>query len=123
LLRHPHFHLHFTPTYASWLNLVDRFFGMLTEKALRRGSHTSVAALREAILAYVAAHNDKGKPFSWTRRQTTSSTKCAGLACALNKCMLGDRTFVSNHRSRGLPRDPTPRGAWQRRAARVARAA
>jgi len=67
LLRHPRFHLHFTPTYASWLNLVERFFGMLTEKALRRGSHTSVAALREAILAYVAAHNDKGKPFKWTR--------------------------------------------------------
>jgi transposase len=67
LLRHPRFHLHFTPTYASWLNLVERFFGMLTEKALRRGSHTSVAALRDAILAYVAAHNDKGKPFKWTK--------------------------------------------------------
>jgi hypothetical protein len=67
LLRHPRFHLHFTPTYASWVNLVERFFGMLTEKALRRGSHTSVAALRDAILAYVAAHNDKGKPFQWTK--------------------------------------------------------
>jgi transposase len=67
LLRHPRFHLHFTPTYASWLNLVERFFGMLTEKALRRGSHTSVAALRDAILAYVAAHNDKGTPFKWTK--------------------------------------------------------
>jgi transposase len=67
LLRHPRFHLHFTPTYASWLNLVERFFGMLTEKALRRGSHTSVAALRDAILAYVAAHNDKGRPFKWTK--------------------------------------------------------
>jgi hypothetical protein len=64
LLRHPRFHLHFTPTYASWLNLVERFFGMLTEQALRRGSHTSVAARRDAILAYVAAHNDKGKPFT-----------------------------------------------------------
>jgi transposase len=67
LLRHPRFHLHFTPTYASWLNLVERFFGMLTEKALRRGSHTSVVELREAILAYVAAHNGKGKPFKWTK--------------------------------------------------------
>jgi transposase len=67
LLRHPRFHLHFTPTYASWLNLVERFFGMLTEKALRRGSHTSVAALRDAILAYVAAHNDKSRPFKWTK--------------------------------------------------------
>jgi transposase len=67
LLRHPRFHLHFTPTYASWLNLVERFFGLLTEKALRRGSHTSVPQLREAILAYVEAHNDKGKPFTWTK--------------------------------------------------------
>lgn len=67
LLRHPRFHLHFTPTYASWLNLVERFFGLLTEKALRRGSHTSVAQLRAAILAYVDAHNDKGQPFKWTK--------------------------------------------------------
>lgn len=67
LLRHPRFHLHFTPTYASWLNLVERFFGLLTEKALRRGSHTSVAQLRAAILAYVDAHNEKGQPFRWTK--------------------------------------------------------
>jgi transposase len=67
LLRHPRFHLHCTPAYASWLNLVERFFGLLTEKALRRGSHTSVAQLRAAILAYVEAHNGKGKPFTWTK--------------------------------------------------------
>ena len=67
LLRHPRFHLHFTPTYASWLNLVERFFGLLTQKALRRGSHTSVGQLRAAILAYVDAHNEKGKPFKWTK--------------------------------------------------------
>jgi hypothetical protein len=59
--------LHFTPTYASWLNLVERFFGLLTETALRRGSHTSVPQLREAILAYVTAHNEKGTPFKWTK--------------------------------------------------------
>jgi hypothetical protein len=46
---------------------VERFFGSLTEKALRRGSHTSVPQLREAILAYVKAHNAKGKPFTWTK--------------------------------------------------------
>jgi transposase len=67
LLRHPRVHFHFTPTYASWLNLVERFFGLLTEKALRRGSHTSVPQLREAILAYVAAHNEASKPFRWTK--------------------------------------------------------
>ena len=66
-LRHPHVHFHFTPTYASWLNLVERFFGLLTEKALKRGSHTSIPQLREAILAYVATHNEHGKPFRWTK--------------------------------------------------------
>ena len=67
LLRHPRFTFHFTPTYASWLNLVERFFGLLTEKALKRGSHTSIPQLREAILAYVDAHNENGKPFKWTK--------------------------------------------------------
>lgn len=67
LLRHPRVQFHFTPTYASWLNLVERFFGLLTEKALKRGSHTSIPQLRAAILAYVAAHNETGKPFRWTK--------------------------------------------------------
>lgn len=67
MLRNPRFHLHFTPTYASWLNLVERFFGLLTEQALKRGSFTSIPKLREAILAYVASHNDRNKPFRWTK--------------------------------------------------------
>jgi transposase len=67
LLRHPRVHFHFTPTYASWLNLVERFFGLLTEKALKRGSHTSIAQLRAAIFAYVDAHNDRGTPFRWVK--------------------------------------------------------
>jgi len=49
LVRHPRFHFHFTPTYSAWLNLVERFFGLLTQHALERGSHTSVPALRNAI--------------------------------------------------------------------------
>jgi len=67
LLRHPRVVFHFTPTYASWLNLVERFFGLLTEKALKRGSHTSLPQLREAILAYVEAHNENRTPFRWTK--------------------------------------------------------
>jgi len=67
LLRHPRFHLHFTPTYASWLNLVERFFALLTEEALRRGSHTSIPQLRRAIYDYVEVHDDEGKPFVWTK--------------------------------------------------------
>jgi transposase len=67
LLRNPRFHLHFTPTYSSWLNLVERFFGLLTEQALKRGSHTSIPALRQAILDYVETHNERSKPFVWTK--------------------------------------------------------
>lgn len=67
LLRHPRFRFHFTPTYASWLNLVERFFGLLTAKALTRGSHTSIPQLRAAILAYVEAHNERGVPFTWVK--------------------------------------------------------
>jgi len=67
LLRHPRFHFHFTPTYASWLNLVERFFGLLTDEALRRGSHNSVAALRKAIVDYVEVHNEEGQPIVWTK--------------------------------------------------------
>jgi transposase len=67
LVRHPRVQFHFTPTYASWLNLVERFFGLLTEKALKRGSHTSVPQLRAAILAYVDAHNERGRPFKWVK--------------------------------------------------------
>jgi transposase len=67
LLRNPRFQFHFTPTYSSWLNLVERFFGLLTEEALRRGSHTSIPQLRQAILNYVEVHNEEGKAFSWTK--------------------------------------------------------
>ena len=67
LARHPRFHFHFTPTYSAWLNLVERFFGLLTEHALRRGSHTNVPELKSAIDEYVDAHNEEGKPFVWTK--------------------------------------------------------
>lgn len=67
LARHPRFHFHFTPTYSAWLNLVERFFGLLTQHALKRGSHTSEPALRNAIHEYVEAHNEDGKPFIWTK--------------------------------------------------------
>lgn len=67
LARHPRFRFHFTPTYSSWLNLVERFFGLLTEHALRRGSHKSVPDLRKALHEYVEAHNEEGKAFTWTK--------------------------------------------------------
>ena len=57
LVRHPRFHLHFTPTGGSWLNLVERLFGLLTEKQLRRGVHRSIRELEEAIRSFLAQHN------------------------------------------------------------------
>jgi transposase len=65
--RHPRFRLHFTPTHASWLNLVERLFGLLTEHALRRGSHRSSRELRAAISAYLETHNEAPRPFKWTK--------------------------------------------------------
>ena len=64
--RHPRFHLHFTPTSSSWLNLVERWFRELTDKALRRGSFNSVPDLIAAIEEYLDAHNHDPKPFVWT---------------------------------------------------------
>jgi transposase len=64
--KHPRFHLHFTPTSSSWLNLVERWFRELTDKALRRGVFHSVPDLIAAIEAYLDAHNDDPKPFVWT---------------------------------------------------------
>jgi transposase len=67
LARHPRFHLHFTPTGASWINLVERWFAALTEKQLRRGVHRSTRELEDAIRRYVAITNAAPKPFVWTK--------------------------------------------------------
>ena len=64
--RHTRFHLHFTPTSASWLNQVERFFGLITEDAIRRGGFHSVADLQECINRYLDNHNAHPKPFVWT---------------------------------------------------------
>ena len=66
LERHPRFHLHFTPTSSSWLNLVERWFRELTDKAIRRGVFHSVPDLIAAIDQFLAAHNHDPKPFVWT---------------------------------------------------------
>jgi transposase len=67
LLRHPRFHLHLTPTYSSWLNLVERWFAELTNRKLRRSAHRSVAELEADINAWIAAWDDDPKPFVWTK--------------------------------------------------------
>jgi transposase len=65
LLRHPRFHLHFTPTYSSWMNLVERWFAELTTKWLRRGTHRSTKELESAITDWIDHWNDEPKPFVW----------------------------------------------------------
>jgi transposase len=67
LLRHPRFHLHFTPTSSSWLNLVERWFAELTNRKLRRSAHRSVAALEADVATWIEAWNADPKPFVWTK--------------------------------------------------------
>jgi transposase len=67
LLRHPRFHLHFTPTYSSWINQVERWFATLTDKQIRRGSHRSTRALEDAIRLYLSTYNADPKPFAWVK--------------------------------------------------------
>jgi putative transposase len=66
LARHPRFHIHYTPTYSSWLNQVERWFGLITQRAIRRGSFSSVKELVEKIDTFVQHYNRSSRPFVWT---------------------------------------------------------
>jgi len=87
LKRHPRFHMHFTPTSASWLNQVERFFGLITEDRIRCGVFKSVAELEAAIQQYLDHHNADPKPFVWT----------ASAAAILEKVARGQQTLESLH--------------------------
>ena len=67
LARRPHWHIHFTPTSASWINQVERWFAELTRKQLQRGVHRSTAELEADITAFIAAHNEDPKPYKWVK--------------------------------------------------------
>ncbi|MFV0131591.1 IS630 family transposase [Streptomyces sp. HMX112] len=82
LLAHPRFHLHFTPTGSSWLNLVERWFAELTNKQIRRGVHKSVQALEQDIRDWIAAWNTDPKPYVWTK---TADEILERLASYLNR--------------------------------------
>jgi len=75
LAKHPRFHMHFTPTSASWLNLVERWFREITDKRIRRGTFKSVGALVAAIMEYLEANNADPKPFVWTASVKTILSK------------------------------------------------
>ena len=67
LAKHPRFHVHFTPTGSSWINQVERWFGLLTDKLIRRGVHTSVKALEDDIKAWISTWNQNPRAFTWTK--------------------------------------------------------
>ncbi|MCZ2108231.1 MAG: IS630 family transposase [Dehalococcoidia bacterium] len=75
LAKHPRVHMHFTPTSASWLNLVERFFAEITQNRIRRGVFKSVAELETAILTYLAQRNQQPRPFTWTASVESIITK------------------------------------------------
>jgi transposase len=85
LAAHPRFHLHFTPTSSSWLNLVERWFRELTDKALRRGVFRSVPDLISSIEKYMDVHNENPKPFVWTATAESILTKVRRGRVALNQ--------------------------------------
>ena len=87
LARHPRFHMHFTPTSASWLNLVERFFGEITRKRIRRGVFHSVVDLQRAINDYLEIHNANPKPFVWT----------ASASAIIEKVNRGKQALESQH--------------------------
>ncbi|MGW7327080.1 IS630 family transposase [Streptomyces sp. NPDC054840] len=64
---HPRIHMHFTPTYSSWLNQVERWFGILTDKQIRRGTHKSLQALEKDIRGWIKTWNENPRPFAWTK--------------------------------------------------------
>jgi len=85
LAKHPRFHLHFTPTSSSWLNLVERWFRELTDKAIRRGVFHSVPDLIAAIEKYMQVHNDEPKPLVWTATTESILAKVRRGRVALNQ--------------------------------------
>jgi hypothetical protein len=83
LKAHSRFHLHFTPTSASWLNMVERFFADITRNRIRRGAFKSVAQPIDAIMQYLETHNADPKPFVWTKSAAQILEKVARAKQAL----------------------------------------
>jgi transposase len=97
LKKHPRFKLHFTPTSASWINLVERFFAEITGKRIRRGIFKSVAELEAAITDYLTKHNLNPKPFVWTAKAETILEKHARAREVLNARQNGNQSLDSEH--------------------------
>ncbi len=85
LLRHRRFHLHFTPTYGSWMNMVERWFSALTTKKLQRSAHRSVKELAADIKAWAAVWNEDPKPFVWNKTAEQILERLAGYCAAISQ--------------------------------------
>jgi transposase len=85
LKRHPRFHMHFTPTSSSWLNMVERWFRNITDQRIRRGTFNSVSELIDAIEAYIKEHNRDPKPFVWTAKADQILAKVKRARAVLDK--------------------------------------
>jgi transposase len=87
LKKHKRFHVHFTPTSASWLNMIERFFRDLTDKKIRRGVFQDIEQLIMAIGDYIDGHNKNPKPFIWTAKANDILEKVTRAQATLNKCL------------------------------------
>ena len=98
--KRPRYHVHFTPTSGSWLNLVERWFAELTSKQIRRGAHRSVSELERAIAEFLEAHNADPKPFLWTKSPDqilASIARFAQRTADTHAAQLMSRTTVTGH--------------------------
>ncbi len=85
LAERPRYHIHFTPTSASWLNLVERFFSTISEKWIKRQAHTSVNDLEDSIRHYLAIYNEDPKPFKWRKSADDIIASVGRAAASLNR--------------------------------------
>lgn len=98
--KRPRFHVHFTPTYGSWINLVERWFAEITNQRIRRGAFRSVQELEAAIKEYIEAHNENPKPFVWTKTADqilASIARFAQRTCNVESSRLTSRTTGTGH--------------------------
>lgn len=91
LAKRPRYHLHFTPTKGSWINQVERWFGLLTQRAIKRGAHCSVASLKAAIEEFMNVNNDDPKPFVWTKSADEILASIARFATRTSATVLGKK--------------------------------
>jgi putative transposase len=85
LAQRPRFHVHYTPTYSSWLNQVERWFGLITQRAIRRGSFRSVRELIRRIEQFVQHYNRNSRPFAWTGTADSIFQKLARLCSCISR--------------------------------------